>query len=97
MNLMKDAGVVPRFYAALDFEKLWAEFPPAPEYFETTYRLSNDQMRALQETRFLEQMKRAWEIPFYQRHWGKAGMQAGDIRSLDDLKSIPAFSVHDLR
>ncbi len=97
MNLMKNAGVVPRFYAALDFEKLWAEFPPAPEYFETTYRLSNDEMRALQETRFLEQMKRAWEIPFYQRHWGKAGMQAGDIRSLDDLKSIPAFSVHDLR
>ncbi|MBX9738881.1 MAG: hypothetical protein K2X62_02350 [Beijerinckiaceae bacterium] len=94
---MKKAGSVPRYYAALDFEKLWEAFPPAPDYFETTYLLSRDAMRAMQESRFLDQMKRAWDIPFYQRHWGEAGLEAGDIRSLDDLRKIPAFSVHDLR
>ena len=94
---MKNAGTIPRYYAALDFEKLWQAFPPAPEYLETTYLMSHDAMRALQEERFLEQMKRAWQIPFYQRHWGNAGLEAGDIRSLNDLKKIPAFSVHDLR
>ena len=97
MTLMKKAGAVPRYYAALDFEKLWQDYPPAPDYFETTYVLSRDAIRAMQETRFLDQMKRAWEIPFYQRHWGQAGLQPGDVRSLDDLKNIPAFSVHDLR
>ena len=88
---------IPRYYAHLDFEKLWADYVPAPEYFDTTYLLSRDAIRAMQEARFLTQMKRAWEIPFYQRHWGTAGMQPGDIRGLDDLRRIPSFSVHDLR
>jgi phenylacetate-CoA ligase len=97
LYLTSRAGSPPRYYAALDFEALWRDYPPAPEFFETTWRLPRDQMRALQNERFLTQMKRAWEIPFYQRHWKDAGMQPGDIRSLDDLANIPAFSVHDLR
>ena len=88
---------VPLYYRSLDFEALWREFPPAPDYFEATFFMSRDELRALQEARFLQQMRRAWEIPFYQRHWGKAGLQPGDIRSLDDLKNLPTFSVHDMR
>ena len=56
-----------------------------------------DALRALQERRFLAQMQRAWEIPFFQRHWGAAGMQAGDIRGLHDLAKIPPYTVHDIR
>ncbi len=88
---------IPRYWDSLDFPRLWEEFPPAPEYFDTTYKLSTDELRSLQEKRFLQQMARGWEIPFYQRHWAKAGMAAGDIRSLNDLASVPPFSVHDLR
>lgn len=88
---------IPRYYSALDFEALWAEYPPAPDYFSTSYRLSRDALRALQEMRFAWQMDRAWQIPFYQRHWGAAGMERGDIRGLDDLPRIPTFSVHDIR
>ncbi|MHA1108142.1 MAG: phenylacetate--CoA ligase family protein, partial [Alphaproteobacteria bacterium] len=87
---------IPR-YAALDFESLWRDFPPAPEYFTTTYRLTRDRLHELQEERFLRQMKRAWQVPFYHRHWSRAGMEPGDIASLDDLEKIPPFSVHDLR
>jgi len=71
---------VPRYYAALDFEALWREFVPAPEYEETTFRLGRDALRALQEERFARQMARAWQIPFYRRHWGGAGIEPGDIR-----------------
>jgi phenylacetate-CoA ligase len=88
---------VPLYYRSLDFEALWRDFPPAPDYLDTTYRLSQDEIRALQNARFRQQMRRAWEIPFYQRHWGKAGIAAGDIRTLDDLARLPAFSVHDMR
>lgn len=88
---------IPRYWDSLDFPRLWEEFPPAPEYFESAYKLSTDELRSLQEKRFLEQVKRGWEIPFYQRHWTKAGLEAGDIRGLDDLTSVPPFSVHDLR
>ncbi|MBI2288862.1 MAG: phenylacetate--CoA ligase family protein [Betaproteobacteria bacterium] len=93
----RPASAIPRYYRALDFEQLWQEFPPAPEYFDERNRLSRDALRTLQEERFLTQMERAWQIPFYQRHWGAAGMEPGDIRSLDDLLKIPPFSVHDLR
>jgi phenylacetate-CoA ligase len=88
---------IPRYYSSLDFEALWREYPPAPEYFTTNYTLSRDELRSLQELRFARQIERAWEIPFYQRHWKAAGIDRGDIRGLDDLARIPAFSVHDLR
>ena len=88
---------IPRYYEALDFPALWREFPPANEFLETTAKLSRDALRALQEERFLAQMRRAWMIPFYQRHWGDAGMQPGDITGLESLSSIPTFSVHNLR
>ena len=88
---------IPRYYSALDFERLWREFPPAPEYFETTYRASRDELQVIQNERFLSQMERAWQVPFYRRHWKAAGMEPGDIRGLDDLQKIRPFSVHDLR
>jgi phenylacetate-CoA ligase len=88
---------IPRYAAALDFEALWQEFPPAEIYFETAYRRSADEIRQIQNQRFLAQMRRAWQVPFYKRHWTTAGMLAGDVRSLDDLERIPPFSVHDLR
>lgn len=87
----------PRYYASLDFAGLWDEFAPAPEYLESTYRMGRDALRALQEERFARQMARAWQIPFYRRHWGNAGIQPGDIRGLDDLAKLPPFSVHDMR
>ncbi len=59
--------------------------------------MSRDQLHRLQEDRFLRQMERAWSVPFYQRHWGKVGIEPADIRGLDDLKRLPVFSVHDLR
>jgi phenylacetate-CoA ligase len=42
-------------------------------------------------------MKRGWEIPFFQRHWGSAGMQPGDVRGLDDLPTIPSYTVEHIR
>jgi len=87
---------IPR-YGDLDFQALWREYPPAPDYFDGVYRLSRDALRAVQEERFLVAMARAWEVPFYRRHWGAAGIEPGDVTGLDDLGKLPTFSVHDLR
>ena len=81
----------PRYADALDFEALWAEYPTAPDYFGSRYQLSADAIRALQEQRFVGAMARAWQIPFYQRLWGQAGIDPGDIRGLDDLGKLPVF------
>lgn len=97
MTFTDPARPQPPRYGRLDFEALWREYPPAPEFIDGVYRASRDELRAIQEKRFLQQVARAWEIPFYQSFWGKAGVQPGDIRSLDDLTKLPTFSVHDLR
>ena len=88
---------IPRYAASLDFDALWKEFPPADEYFKGPYQRSPEQIREIQNERFLRQMERAWKVPFYRKHWGAHGMEPGDIRSVDDLTKIPPFSVHDLR
>lgn len=88
---------IPRYAASLDFDALWREYPPADEYFKGPYQRSRDELRAIQNERFLRQMQRAWQVPFYRRHWGAAGIEPGDIRSVEDLTKIPSFSVHDLR
>lgn len=87
---------IPR-YGDLNFAALWKEYPPAPEYFDGVYRLSRDALREVQEHRFTAAIARAWDVPFYQRYWGRAGIEPGDVTCLDDLSKLPTFSVHDLR
>jgi phenylacetate-CoA ligase len=88
---------VPWYWRSLDFDKLTRDYPPPPNYFKTTFRLSRDELRALQNERFLATVARGWEIPFFQRHWRQARMEAGDIQSLDDLQKIPPYGVAEIR
>ena len=92
-----DGLEVPYYFRSLDFEKLWRDYPPPPDYFRKVYRMPRDELRALQEKRFLETVKRGWEIPFFQLHWGNVGLEPGDIKSLDDIEKIPPYDVHDIR
>jgi phenylacetate-CoA ligase len=87
----------PWYWRALDFEQLARDYPPPPDFFRTTYRLSRDELHAIQERRFLQTVARGSEIPFFQRHWGKAGMQPGDIKGLEDLTKIPPYTVAEIR
>lgn len=96
MNIAK-LPAIPWYARSLDFEALWQEYPPPPDYMERVHCIPRDALRNLQEKRFLQQMERAWQIPFYRMHWSKAGMEPGDIRSLDDLLKIPPYTVYDLR
>lgn len=88
---------VPWYARSLDFEALWREFPPPPDYVERVHAMPRDRLREIQEARFLQQMQRGWQIPFYRRHWSQSGMEPGDIRGLDDLEKIPPYTVHDIR
>lgn len=94
---MYDRVEVPWYHRSLDFPKLWEEYPPPPDFLDKIYRMSRDEIRARQEARFRQQIARGWEVPFYQIHWRKAGLEPGDIRSLDDIRKIPPYTVHDLR
>lgn len=90
-------GFVPWYPNALDFQQLHRDYPPPPDYFRSTYVMPRQQLRELQEKRFVQTVARAWQIPFFRRHWGAAGLEPGDIRGLDDLHKIPPYTIHDIR
>jgi phenylacetate-CoA ligase len=84
----------PTYFEAFDAKKMLADYPL--DLVGAYGKMSRDELRALQETRFAMLMKRGWEIPFYQRLWGDRGIQPGDIRSLDDIVKLPVYDKTDL-
>ena len=84
------------YFDAMDYAGLLAEYG-RPEDFLTTFRqLGRDELRSRQNRRFLSVVAFAWKVPFYQRLWGSAGIEPGDIRSIEDVVKLPTYSKADL-
>ncbi len=86
----------PSYFDLLDHRALAEAYPLGDAFLERYRGMSRDQLHALKEQRFLRLVARGWEIPFYRRHWGAAGLEPGDIRSLEDAPKIPAYDKSDL-
>jgi phenylacetate-CoA ligase len=84
------------YFDAADLPTIRREYPLGRAFLDRFEGMSRDELRALQNRRFLEVMGFAWKVPFYQRLWGRAGIGAGDIRSLDDIAKLPSYSKSDL-
>lgn len=84
------------YFTAADFPAIRRDYPIGKAFLERFTGMSNDALRALQETRFRSVLERAWQVPFYQRLWGTAGIERGDIKGLDDIAKLPTYSKSDL-
>jgi phenylacetate-CoA ligase len=84
------------YFDAADLPTIRREYPLGRAFLDRFEGMSRDELRALQNRRFLEVIKFAWKVPFYQRLWGGAGIGTGDIRSLDDIARLPSYSKSDL-
>ncbi len=84
----------PTYFETFDIRQMLADYPL--DLTAAYGRMSRDELRALQETRFAKLMVRGWEIPFYQRLWGAKGIESGDIRTLDDIIKLPVYDKTDL-
>ncbi len=82
------------YFEAFDARQMLANYPL--DLVGSYGSMSHDELRAIQETRFVALMARGWEIPFYQRLWGEKGIEPGDIRSLDDIVKLPVYDKTDL-
>ena len=71
-------------------------YPIGAAFLEGPAALNAGQLHELQEKRFARVIERAWQVPFYQRHWREAGLNPGDIKTLNDLAKVPVFSKKDL-
>ena len=72
------------------------DYPIGNEVWSKFGEMNGEQIRNLQETRFLQLVKKAWSNPFYLRRWSSVGLEPGDIVNLDDITKIPTFSKSDL-
>ena len=85
-----------RYFTQADFPGLNKAFPIGDAFLSGPAQLDPEQLRALQEDRFARVGARAWQIPFYCRHWRGAGAEPGDITSLDDLERLPVVTKEHL-
>ena len=88
---------LPLYRNSFDFERLTREYPLPDEFEQTVWRWSPERIRALQHERFLNLVQIGWTNPFYRRRWTDAGLQAGDIRSLDDIVKLPTYTSDDVK
>ncbi len=57
-----------------------------------------EQLRELQNERFLNQVKHVWDnVPYYRKKMEEKGITPDDIRSIDDLHKLPFLTKDDLR
>lgn len=85
MNAQLDKKLM-NVYIFGDLQKMVRE---VPKNFSRAMRLQNERVQAL--------ARRAYEIPFYQERFDRAGVKPEDIRTGDDLTKLPVLTKDELR
>ena len=86
----------PAYYESFDYPKLVEDYPFDTSFASSYVNRSRDEIRARQENDWQRCLLRAWQVPFYQRLWGDAGVEPGDIGGLEDIHKLPSFSKTEL-
>ena len=86
----------PPYYSNFNIDEIIEAHPIGEHFLPTFSKMSRDELYNIQEQRFLKCIKRAWQIPFYQRHWHNVGLEEPDILKLSDISKIPTFDKSDL-
>ena len=86
----------PTYFEAFDAKQMLNDYPVGDAFTARYSDMSRDELYGLQNQRFLKLMARGWEIPFYQRLWGEQGIEAGDIKGLEDISKLPVYDKSDL-
>ena len=86
----------PHYFESFDYAQMLRDFPIGDAFTLEFAKRSPEAIRAHQNRLFMQCVQRAWQIPFYQRLWRAAGVQPGDVRSLDDIGRLPIFGKSEL-
>jgi phenylacetate-CoA ligase len=88
---------LPLYRKAIDWDQFERDHPAPDVWSRTVFKWSADQVHDLQERRFRKTMEIGWSNDFYRRRWSAAGIEPGDIRTLDDLQKLPIFTSDDIK
>src|SRR5580658_3678327 len=86
-----------RPWQAVDYDEIVRAYPPAPEYYETTYFDDPDTIGRRQLQRLQDRADAAYRVPFFRRRFEEAGFHPSALHSLDDLHKAPTYTVDDIR
>ncbi len=81
----------PTWFEQVDVRALLKDYPVDERFIDRHRAMSTDELFARQDADFRRCLARAWQIPFYQRLWGEAGIEPGDIGGLADISRLPVF------
>jgi phenylacetate-CoA ligase len=79
------------YHEVVDTKALMQAFPVGKAFTARFKGMSQETLRVHQNGLFTRQLQRAWQLPFYQRLWGQAGINPGDICSVEDIARLPSF------
>jgi phenylacetate-CoA ligase len=80
------------------FDRSYRPANDAPYWDRARETMSADERAALILGKIQGVMAWAWErAPFYRTRWQAAGLEPGDVKSLDDFARVPTISKADLR
>lgn len=84
------------YFEAAGIDAMLDNHPIGADFENLACKLSRDELFARQDRLFRRCVERAWQTGFYQRLWGRAGAEPGDIRGLADIGKLPVFDKSDL-
>ena len=70
-----------------------------PNYYQPEIEtMPYEELRALQNERFMKQIRHVWDnVPYYRQKMEEKGVTIDDIKSVDDLHKLPFLKKDDLR
>lgn len=83
---------LPIYQQSIDWNAFFATYPVPDVFEQSVFRWPREKLRAFQNQRFMELMRIGWENQFYRKHWSAAGIEPGDIRSIDDISKLPVYT-----
>ncbi|XBQ16655.1 MAG: AMP-binding protein [Oceanicaulis sp.] len=84
------------YFDAADWAEMQKTHPIGADFVDFATSISRDELFARQNALFLRSVDRAWKTPFYQKLWREAGIEEGDIKSLEQLADLPSFDKSDI-
>ena len=91
------ASRLPIYHGSIDWAQLHRDYPVPDVFAETVYKWPAGRVRELQNERFLRCVEHAWNNPFYRKRWRAAGLEPGDVASIDDSHKIPTYNSDDVK
>ena len=90
---------MPSSHSEISDKNFERKFKMAQNYYQKEIEtMPYEQLKELQNERFMKQVKHVWDhVPYYRQKMEEKGITLDDIQSIDDLHKLPFLTKADLR